>query len=271
MGEGAPHIVVLPVAGGHQLLELGNDLLPAAVSGVVHAVTVVNLLAAVQTQHHVAHFPVGEVDDVVVDQHAVGGQCKAEILVMLLLNGAGVGYQLLHHVEVHQRLAAEEVYLQIVAGAGILNQEVQRPLAHLIAHQGAVAVVLALTGEAVGAVEVAGMGNVQAQRLDHAGGACLQFARHRLEGVLGEQLARRLQLRDLVIALAHLLRRDALGGVVLFGQLTDDGIAALGLEHGNDVIGQLVHRVDRAGADVQHDVIAAQFVLMDHISKFPSR
>ena len=115
------------------------------------------------------------------------------------------------------------------------------------------------------------MGNVQAQRLDDAGGARLQLARHRLEGILGEQLASRLQLRDLVIALAHLLRRDALGGVVLFGQLTDDSVAALVLEHGNDVIGQLVHRVDRTGADIQHDVIAAQFVLMDHISKFPSR
>ena len=271
VGEGAPHIVVLPVAGSHQLLELGNDLLPAAVSGVVHAVAVVNLLAAVQTQHHVAHLTIGEVDHVNIDEHTVCGQRKAEIFAPLLFHTAGILHQLLHHVPVHQRLAAEEVYLQIVTGAGVFNEEIQRPLAHLIAHQGAVAMVLALTGEAVGAVEVAGMGNVQAQRLDHAGGARLQLARHRLEGILGEQLASRLQLRDLVIALAHLLRRDALGGVVLFGQLTDDGVAALALEHGDDVIGQLVHRVDRAGADVQHDVIAAQVVLMDHISKFPSR
>lgn len=35
-------------------------------------------------------------------------------------------------------------------------------------------------------------------------------------------------------------------------------------------IGQLVHRMDRAGADIQHDVVAVQFVLMDHILKFPS-
>ena len=185
---------------------------------------------------------------------------------MLFLNGAGIGHQLLHHVEIHQRLTAEEVHLQIVAGAGVLDKEVQGPLAHLIAHQGAVAVVLALTGEAVGAVEVTGVGDVQAQGLDDAGGTGLQLTRHGLEGIRGKQLARCLQLCDLVIALAHLLRRHTLGGTVFLGQLTDDGVAALAFEHGDNVIGQLVHRVDRAGADIQHDVIAAQLILMDHIS-----
>ena len=110
------------------------------------------------------------------------------------------------------------------------------------------------------------MGDVQAQGLDDAGGTGLQLTRHGLEGIRGKQLARCLQLCDLVIALAHLLRRHALGGTVFLGQLTDDGIAALAFEHGDDVIGQLVHRVDRAGADIQHDVIAAQLILMDHIS-----
>lgn len=66
--------------GLHQLLELGNDLLPAAISGIVHPVAVMDLLAAVQTQHHIAHLPVGKVDDVVVDEHPIGGQGKAEVL-----------------------------------------------------------------------------------------------------------------------------------------------------------------------------------------------
>ena len=43
VGEGPPHIVVLPLPGLHQLLELGNDLLPAAVSCIVHPVAVMDL------------------------------------------------------------------------------------------------------------------------------------------------------------------------------------------------------------------------------------
>ena len=270
MGKGAPHVVVLSAPCFYQLLELGNNLLPAAIACVVHPVAVMDFLAAVKAQHHVAHLMVGKIDHVIVDQHAVCGQCKAEMLVMRFLDLTGIRHQLLHHIEVHQRLAAEEIHLQIVPGAGIFDQEVQRPLAHLIAHQRPVAVVLALTGKAVGAIEVAGVGNVQAQCLDHACRFGFQITGHRLEGIFGKQLARRLQLGDLVIAFAYLLRRHALGGTVLFCQLTDDHIAAFGLEHGDDIIGQLVHRMDRAGADIQHDVVAVQFVLMDHILKFPS-
>ena len=117
VGEGAPHVIVLSAPGGHQLLKFGDDPLPAAVSGVVHPVAVVDLLAAVQTEHHIAHLPVGKVDHILVDQKAVGGQSKAEILVVFLLNAPGVGHQILDHLEVHQRLAAEEIHLQIPARA----------------------------------------------------------------------------------------------------------------------------------------------------------
>ena len=74
--------------------------------------------------------------------------------------------------------AAEEVHLQIGPGAGILNQEVQRLLAHLEAHERPLTVVLALAGEAVLAVEVAGVGHVEAQCLYHVAGALFKGPRH---------------------------------------------------------------------------------------------
>ena len=49
MGEGATHIVVLATTRLHELLELGNNLLPTAIASVVHTEAVVNLLASVQT------------------------------------------------------------------------------------------------------------------------------------------------------------------------------------------------------------------------------
>ena len=43
-----------------------------------------------------------------------------------------------------------------------------------------------------------------------------------------------------------------------------DLLAALFLEQGNYIIGNFVYRMDAAGADIQYDVIAAQFILMNH-------
>mgnify|MGYP006913770239 CR=1 FL=1 len=37
-----------------------------------------------------------------------------------------------------------------------------------------------------------------------------------------------------------------------------------GLVQGDDVVGHLVHQVDRAAVHVQDDVVAVEFVLMDH-------
>ena len=111
-----------------------------------------DFLPSVQTQHHIAAFLVCPLDDLVIHQHAVGGQGEAETLPLLLLNAPGVGHQILDHLEIHQRFPAEEVHLQIFPGAGIFNQEIQRPLAHLEGHHCPLPMVLALTGEAVGAV-----------------------------------------------------------------------------------------------------------------------
>ena len=152
MGEGAAH-VVLPIAPRlHKGLELGHDLLPAAVAGVVHPVAVVNFLAPVQAQNHVVALPVGKFHDLFIQEDAVGGEGEAEVLVVDGLQAPGVAHQLLDHIKVHQRFAAEEVHLQVLPGAGVLNEEVQRPLAHLQGHNRPLAVVLALARKAVGAV-----------------------------------------------------------------------------------------------------------------------
>ena len=98
------------------------------------------------------HLLVAELRHLIVQQDAVGGQGEAEILVVDGLLGAGIGHQVFHHLPVHQRLTAEEVHLQIDAGAGLGDQKVQGLLAHLKGHEGSLTVVLALAGEAVLAV-----------------------------------------------------------------------------------------------------------------------
>ena len=133
---------------------------------------------------------------------------------MDLLLLAAVGHQLFDHVKVHQRLAAEEVHFQVAAGAGVLDQEIHGPLAHLKAHQGTVALVAALRGKAVGAVQVAGVRHMQAERLDH-GAAVLEVERHVLVDIGAPQLAGFLQAGHVIDALAQVGLGDVRAVAVL--------------------------------------------------------
>ena len=261
MGKGTPHIVVLPAPGLYQFLELGHDFLPAAIAGVIYPEPVVHFLPAVQAQHHVAALPVDEIDHILVDLDAVGGQGKAEILPLLLLDAPGIGHQILHHLEVHQRFSAEEVHLQVFPGAGIFHQEIQRPLANLKGHHCPLPVVFALAGKTVRTVQIAGMGHMKAQGLHHPGGFLFQLSGHGGESVGGKELPRLLQLGHLIIALVQLFPAQ-LGEPGL--HQCQDLLAGAAFVAADDFIGRIVHHVDGAGADIQHDVVSGQLVLMNH-------
>ena len=152
MRKCTPHIIVFAAARRDQLLKLGNDPVPASVSGIIHSEAVVNLAPAVKTQHHIAHLAVGKVNNVVVNKHSVCRQRKTEVLARLFFNAARIGDKTLYHVEVHQRLAAEKVDLKIAPFARIGYKKIQSLLSHLKAHHRALAVVFSLTGKAVRAV-----------------------------------------------------------------------------------------------------------------------
>ena len=78
-----------------------------------------DLFSSIQTQHHIATFPVGPFDYLIVHQNTIGSQRKTEILAFFLFNTPCIGDQVLHHLEVHQRLTTKEVHLQIPSGTGI--------------------------------------------------------------------------------------------------------------------------------------------------------
>ena len=263
VGVGAAHVIVLVAALFHELLKLRHDGVIAAVACVVLAEAVMDFLTAIEAQHDIVALLVAEVDDIVVDEHTVGGHGEAEVLVVDLLLLAAVGDELFDHVEVHQRLTAEEIDLEVAAGAGVLDEEVHSPLAHLEAHQGAVALIAALRGEAVGAVEVAGVGDVEAERLDHRL-AVLEVESHVLVDVGSPKLAGGFQRGHILEALAQV----GLGDVGAVGILCQHGghdlVGRVFFVHRNDVVSHVVHDMDRAAAAVQHDVISVQLILMYH-------
>ena len=82
VGVGAAHVIVLVAALFHELLELRHDGVIAAVACVVLAEAVMDFLAAIEAQHDIVALLVAEVDDIVVDEHTVGGHGEAEVLVV---------------------------------------------------------------------------------------------------------------------------------------------------------------------------------------------
>ena len=56
---------------------------------------------------------------------------KRKCLPLIPFAGTGIRDKLFYDVEIHQRFAAEEVDFQIVARAGVLQQEIKRLLADL--------------------------------------------------------------------------------------------------------------------------------------------
>ena len=66
------------------------------------------------------------------------------MLVIRLLQGTAVLYQLLYNFPVHKRLTAKEIYFQVSAVSGIRYQEIQCFFADLKAHECTSAVILAL-------------------------------------------------------------------------------------------------------------------------------
>ena len=216
MRECTAHVIVLAASGLNEFLELRHDLFPAAVACEIHTETVVDLFSSVERKNDIAALAIREIDHIVVDQNAVGRKGETEVLALLLLDRSGIRDKVLYDLEIHERLTAEKVDFEVMAVAGIFNQKIKRALTDFKAHDRAVAVVFALRREAVGAVEIAGMRDMQAQRLNDTGRSCLQIARHRLVGVLRKKLSGLLEFQDLLVAGADLLRVSGLGALVLF-------------------------------------------------------
>ena len=136
---------------------------------------VVDFLSAVKAQHDVVHLLVGKLDHVVVNEHAVGGERKAEILAVLFLYGASVRHKILDHLPVHKRFAAEKVHFEIAACSAVFHKEIESAFAHFVGHKSAFAVILALGCKAIFAVEIAGVSNVQTHGFEHRVALCKVF------------------------------------------------------------------------------------------------
>ena len=263
-GEGAADIVLSVAALLNQLLELGQDDVVAAASVHAEAHAVVDLFSAVEREDDVVHFLVDVVDLVVGQQHTVGGDGEAEVFVVFLLLGAGVLDNLLDDIKSHERFAAEEVHLQVVAVAGIFEQIVDRLFAHLRGHQLALAAKIAGGGKAVGAAQVAVVRDVQAHGLDRRGD---HHVCKLLIVVRREELAIVVHLVDfavgflqLIAAKASFQRRKNCRRICLFQLFCNFAVKGarqkFRVQQLDHIIYHFVDDMDRPAVDIHDDVVS---------------
>ena len=105
---------------------------------------------------------------------------------------------------------------------------------------------------------------MKAEGLHHVA-AVLVFSRNWLIGIRGKELLMLLQGCNVLDAGCDLLRGHVLPVRVLLQDDPGDLLRGMVLVKADDVIGHVVHQVDRTAAGIQNDVVAIQFILMMHV------
>ena len=148
----AAHIVVFSASRFDEFLEFRHDYIVTSHAAYGVSEVVVYLFYAVEGQNDVVHFLVCEFDHVVVNEHTVGCERKAEVFAVLFLYRASVCHEVFDHLPVHKRFAAEEVHFEITTRSAVFDEKIEGAFAHFVGHKRALAVIFALRCKTIFAV-----------------------------------------------------------------------------------------------------------------------
>ena len=158
-------IIFLVPSLGDKLLILRNDYVIAALFIDSRAQTVVYFFSAVERENDVRHLAVDKVNAVIVEQNTVCSHCETEVLIVLFLDRSCILDNFFNNIEIHERLAAEEIKFEVVSVCGMFDKEIYRSLADLERHELSAVAEIALSGKAILTAEIAVVRYVEAHRL----------------------------------------------------------------------------------------------------------
>ena len=159
------HIIVCLIPALRHFFKFRNHQIVAALSSGKRTHFVMDFFPSVHAQNNICHLPVGKVNDVIIQQHAVRRQRKTEPLVVRFLKASAICDQILYNLPVHQGFPAKKIHFQVHAAAGVRHKKIQRLLADLVTHKSPSAMVLSLLRKAVPALKVAVMRNMKTECL----------------------------------------------------------------------------------------------------------
>ena len=156
----AAHVVFFAVTMLHRVRQVVADRLVRTLAAHPRTHLVMHFFTTVQTQHETDMLLIEILHLALIQQHAVGRQRQLENLVVFFLLRADIIDRLLHHMVIHQRLAAEEIDLAMFTRTGMRDQKINRPTRRIKTHQLAPFTVTALARKAVAATQIAVMRDI---------------------------------------------------------------------------------------------------------------
>ena len=174
------------------------------------------------------------------------------MLLFLLLH---IVHRLLHHVPIHEWLAAKEIELAVFTRAAVSDEEIHRSSSHVEAHEHTPLAIAALAGEAILATQIAIVSDIDAQRLDDR----TVFNSH-----LVIRIHRRKErfLRDELIQIVHDFIE--LGFLIVLRQIRQNHSPIGSIVISQDLVCHIIDDMHNAAIHIHDDIHAVLLETVDH-------
>ena len=177
---------------------------------------------------------------------------------MKLLLLSSVFHKIFHNLPVHKWLAAEEIYFQILSGAGICDQEVQRFLSYFKRHQCTSSVILSFLCKTVATCQVAVMCNMKAECLYNCLTVLGKFINDILVNIFCKKHPLFLKLLTFSYRCFHILFLKT-AAKLLCNSIRLHAF----LKIRQYLIGYFIYKMDTAAVDIQHDIISITLITVN--------
>jgi hypothetical protein len=127
---------------------------------------IIDFFSAIQTEDNIVHGFIEIFPGFSIKQYPIGGHCKFELLIVFGGHFIAIHYQLFDHIQVHQRLSAEEIHFQVFPVFGLGNDKINGFFSHFQRHQQFFAVKVALGSKTIGTFQITVMGHMKTQGFD---------------------------------------------------------------------------------------------------------
>ena len=191
-------------------------------------------------------------DILVGEQHPVRRERQLELLARLLLTLTHVLRHRLHRTQIHQRLAAEEINLTVLARTTAVNDKIDRRTSHLGRHHRTVPAIAAAVAETILTSQIAVLCHHQTQGFHQS--ARLEGRRHIDIG--GKERPCRHQLVQLAACLAQILLR------ITPPETCHDSLIVRPIEIIHHIVNHLVDHVNRTAVHIDENVHTVLLELM---------
>ena len=177
---------------------------------------------------------------------------------MKFLLFSSVFHKILYNLPVHKRLAAKEIHFQILSGAGISDQEIQRFFSYLKRHQRTSSVILSFFCKTISTCQITVMSNMKAKSLYNGLAVFGKFINNILINIFCKKHSLFLKLLTFSYRCFHILFLKTVAKLLSYGIRFHAFFKIW-----QYLIGYFIYKVDTATVDIQHNIISITLITVN--------